>query len=295
MGLTMLPAKQKQSPDKRCVACDLKQLSEAVWSRHPAVNVSLKQLDLAVRQSGSHAAYPWTANSSQADAHEFLCWLVDILEQRYNAPPLVIEGIFKLRILSQWICQDCAEVHTSTPQDETGLSLQLKQPADAKQLDQYIGAYFHDTVSDARCANLNCRSKRDRTRLRTIGAAPRVLFVQLQRFESHYDARTRQFRTNKISKDVRFSQELDLSAYAHDTSLQRQKALKYRLSSVISHAGTLRSGHYITYAEGPKGILRKFDDEYVSSSDPAEMMRSQGSFVPYILTYTSCEPTMAKL
>lgn len=262
----------------------------------PAViNIRLKELDLAVRQTGPQSVYPWTGNSSQADAHEFLCWMVDTLEQRHNVPKLVIEGLFKLRVLSQWICEDCSEVHTSNPQDETGLSLQLKSPAGAKNILDYVGAYFSDTVSDARCENLNCRSKRDRRRTRTIGAAPRVLFVQLQRFESHYNAATRQFRTNKIDKDVRFPQELDLSAFAHEQSLKRQKAFTYKLSSVVAHSGTLRFGHYVAFAEGPTGAVRKFDDEFASASSMAEMLRPQGSFVPYILTYVSTEPSVAKL
>jgi len=183
-------------------------------------------------------------------------------------------------------------VHTSTPQDETGLSLSIKSAAAAaaaEPLSAHIARYFADEVSDARCANPACQSLRTRPRHRTVAAAPEVLFVQLQRFESTYSATTRAFKTSKITRHVPVPETLDLSAHAADAARREIGTWRYRLGGVVAHAGTLRFGHYISYAVGPDGRVAKFDDDTVSASSVKEMLRPEGSFTPYILTYLACE------
>jgi len=109
--------------------------------------------------------------------------------------------------------------------------------------------------------------------------------VQLQRFESTYNRATRNFKTSKISKHVPIPATLDLSAHAADAARRKPGTWKYRLSSVVAHSGTLRFGHYVSYAMGPDGSVAKFDDDSVSVSTLQGMMRPEGSFTPYILTY----------
>jgi len=68
--------------EARCLICDFARLVTAVWAKSGTLNQSLRAVDLAIRQAGPATAYPWTANMSQADAHEFMSWLVDRFEHK---------------------------------------------------------------------------------------------------------------------------------------------------------------------------------------------------------------------
>lgn len=90
---------------------------------------------------------------------------------------------------------------------------------------------------------------------------------------------------------------LDLSPFAADAERRKRSGgggggegagWRYRLSSVVAHAGTLKFGHYVAFAAGPDGRVGKFDDDSVGPSSLKEMMRPEGSFTPYILTYLAC-------
>ena len=173
--------------------------------------------------------------------------------------------------------------------DETGISVSLRK--DKGTLRDYIRAYFHDTVEDARCDNPLCQSKSNRTRTRTINAAPACLFVQLARFEQHYDRRTGKFRASKDSRPVAYERELDLGEFA----VVKGQRLRYRLSSVVAHAGSLHGGHYIAYAEkeGEKGGCMEFNDDAVREVQGGKLLNPGGGFTPYILTYVACDDTAA--
>jgi len=199
--------------------------------------------------------------------------------------------MFKLRVLSEWTCQGCQQVHTAQPQDETGLQLQITSPAGPNTtIQSFVEAYFSDVVIDAECER--CKSRSNRRRVRTINAPPEVLFIQLQRFERDYNISTGRFTTSKITKDVPFGQWLDLSRFAQSQTFRHPGSLRYKLSSVVAHQGTLNNGHYIAFGQGPQGVL-KYNDSRVTKSSLSEMLHPSNDFTPYILTYTICESTTA--
>lgn len=195
--------------------------------------------------------------------------------------------MFKLCINSEWTCRDCKYVQKADAVDETGLSIQIQDPSGGK-LQDYIRQYLHDRVDGARCES--CGSVGNRTRNRTIEAAPEVLFIHLQRFR-YGPGKHGHWVPKKEVKEVEFPQMLDLSAYGANEKLRGKDVLRYKLSSVVAHHGSLTSGHYIAYAEAPTTGVMEFNDDSARACDRSRMFRPSGGFTPYILTYVSDELT----
>ena len=134
----------------------------------------------------------------------------------------------------------------------------------------------------------------------------------------------------KISGPVPYEHVLDLGKYAaartdcddieghqgssSSSSSSSSMSLKYRLSSVVAHAGMLNDGHYTLIASRPgnkssnsKGssknsndsgsggnsgnsgnsstVVINLDDESVSRAQKRDLLDPPGGFTPYILTY----------
>ena len=112
----------------------------------------------------------------------------------------------------------------------------------------------------------------------------------------------------KISGPVPYEHVLDLGKYAArsdgdddddddgggDDNERRQRSsyppLKYRLSSVVAHAGMLNDGHYTLIASRPSinssgFVVVNLDDESVSRAQKRDLLDPPGGFTPYILTY----------
>lgn len=81
-ALTHQSVSKVHKVEARCLICDFDKLVTAVWTKSGTLNQSLRALDAAIKQAGPATAYPWTANISQADAHEFMSWLVDRFEHK---------------------------------------------------------------------------------------------------------------------------------------------------------------------------------------------------------------------
>ena len=125
----------------------------------------------------------------------------------------------------------------------------------------------------------------------------------------------------KISAPVPYEHELDLSQYlsrndddgnhkrdsaVDDIVSDHSRSLKYRLSSIVAHAGTLDDGHYTLYTRRPVAGATEFDrsnqasegsgtgnketvvnvdDELVARAHRDDLLDPPGGFTPYILTY----------
>ena len=121
----------------------------------------------------------------------------------------------------------------------------------------------------------------------------------------------------KISGPVPYEHILDLGCYAargddvgpvtsaneSDNHVQAS-SLRYRLSSIVAHAGMLNDGHYTLFASRPgnatqngdaderkkngsgdDSVVVNLDDETVSRARKCDLLDPPGGFTPYILTY----------
>lgn len=209
-----------------------------------------------------------------------------------NSSCKTLKSIFHLTTSGTWTCTTCQTTHTSPTASEPGLQLGIQiAPPSASDLHTHLAAYFSQHVPDMTCERPNCASKATRTRNIAITSFPRVLVIQLARFSQTYDPKRGKFTSRKCSRAVRYPLDLDLGEFAvqemrDDEFWASRDCLiaKYRLASVVAHAGSLDFGHYVAYAQGPAGVM-KLDDERVGRCSVDEMLCPEGGFTPYLLVY----------
>eukprot|EP00271_Cylindrocystis_brebissonii_P014547 TRINITY_DN35909_c0_g1_i1.p1 TRINITY_DN35909_c0_g1~~TRINITY_DN35909_c0_g1_i1.p1 ORF type:complete len:1142 (-),score=265.05 TRINITY_DN35909_c0_g1_i1:590-3913(-) len=130
------------------------------------------------------------------------------------------------------------------------------------------------------------RSKANKQYL--LSRLPPVLTVHLKRFKQ--DLRG---RLSKISDHVAFSEWLDLRPFMIDSMRDDYSLnLRYRLSGVVEHSGSLRGGHYVAHVRGsspPPGAAS------ASSAPSADSpVSAPSSDVWYYISDSSVQPTTWK-
>ncbi|VDM16442.1 unnamed protein product [Hydatigera taeniaeformis] len=106
---------------------------------------------------------------------------------------------------------------------------------------------------------------------------PEVLCLHLKRFRHDF------INTSKIYAPVNFPvQHLDLRKYRHSTC--RDKVCEYDLVGVVCHSGTVRFGHYYTYAlNSGDGEWYEFNDSSVQHVDSGTVAALTST--AYVLVY----------
>jgi ubiquitin carboxyl-terminal hydrolase 36/42 len=83
-----------------------------------------------------------------------------------------------------------------------------------------------------------CRTKVDAKKQYKITKAPPTIVLHLKRFN---------FQSRKISKEISFSEKLDLHKYMDG---QSSGGSKYKLIGLVEHLGSsLYSGHYVSFVQ----------------------------------------------
>ncbi|KAJ3347755.1 Ubiquitin carboxyl-terminal hydrolase 36 [Kappamyces sp. JEL0680] len=140
----------------------------------------------------------------------------------------------------------------------------------------------HDLIMDIsldikNCASIEqalfrCNGLRDAQKRFVFNLAPNVLMVQLKRFGMYGRF------GSKVTRHVKFAEELSLEPFLSEESLQRGGNYRYRLVGILMHAGnTCNSGHYYSYVRLSNGGY-KMDDEEVSKSSISHVL-SQSAYV----------------
>jgi hypothetical protein len=116
--------------------------------------------------------------------------------------------------------------------------------------------------------------------------APEVLFVRLSRF-------TAGKRLGKSNKRIAIPERLDITDHLEQEDRDAGATAQYQLDSVVSHAGTLNTGHYITHARlsgSDRGWCCMNDTNVTVSSFADAVNHSKKfrkwAFTPVILAYT---------
>ncbi|KAM3187013.1 hypothetical protein ACTXT7_003153 [Hymenolepis weldensis] len=113
-----------------------------------------------------------------------------------------------------------------------------------------------------------------------ITKLPEVLCLHLKRFRHD-------FNTSKVYTQVNFPLHgLSLKKYLHASC--KDKVWEYDLAGVVCHTGTVRFGHYFTYALNyGDGEWYEFNDSEVSHVDPDTI--SSLTSEAYLLVYRKCQ------
>ncbi|KAI9352015.1 hypothetical protein BDR26DRAFT_832456 [Obelidium mucronatum] len=221
----------------------------------------------------------------QEDSHEFLRYFIDSLQnnclvgleklEHRQKETTVIHQIFGGYLQSRILCSVCKEP-SCTVEPCLDISLEVKQAGSVeKALARFTKTETLNGDNRYRCSK--CKTLVDATKQMTILEAPKILVLQLKRFEFSG------FGGGKIGKMVVYPEKLDLGPFMFRT---KGKVL-YELYGVLVHAGSsCNSGHYYSYVKAPNGIWYSKNDSDVRQVSLKQVLDQQA----YILFYSSVPP-----
>ncbi|XP_065826973.1 ubiquitin carboxyl-terminal hydrolase 36-like isoform X2 [Oscarella lobularis] len=223
----------------------------------------------------------------QEDAHEFLRYLIDGMQKaclagfqsnldRASQETTAIHQIFGGYYRSQVICLQCRH-ESNTFEPLLDLSLNIKNCFTLKKaLERYIEPEILDDSNKYLCSK--CKQKRRAQKRLTIHHPPRVLTIQLKRFDFS------SMFGFKVSKDVKFEDALDLRPFMSQKNGPKEL---YHLNAVLVHSGySCNSGHYYSFVKSPAGFWYSMNDSHVRQVSQQTVFSQQA----YLLFYCHTKP-----
>lgn len=179
---------------------------------------------------------------------------------------------------TQTICSHQTCDHKGTPSHEPFLELGLNMPQHDKpcslsELIREIEEPVH--LGEAKCDK--CKRKNTLYSQLTLVRLPPVLILRLIRFHGQGEGLAK--KDNRVD----FDDTLDSRHIARHGSLGRQR---YKLNSVLNHAGTRLSGHNWAYCHSEQlGCWHNLNDELVTKINRADFRREKA----YMFVYHAVE------
>uniref|UniRef100_A0AAV2LF33 ubiquitinyl hydrolase 1 n=1 Tax=Knipowitschia caucasica TaxID=637954 RepID=A0AAV2LF33_KNICA len=216
---------------------------------------------------------------SQEDAHEFLRYTVDAMQKsclpgakldRQTQATTFIHQVFGGYLRSRVKCLNCKAV-SDTFDPFLDIPLEIKTALSvSKALEQFVKPEQLDGENAYKCTK--CKKMVTASKRFTIHRKPNVLTLSLKRFAN--------FTGGKITKDVKYSEYLDLRPYM---SQSQGEAQTYGLYAVLVHSGfSCHAGHYFCYVKASNGQWFQMNDSSVSVSDIRSVLNQQAYVLFYI-------------
>ena len=183
----------------------------------------------------------------------------------------ILEASHQLILNSSILCTACKHKSTKYGDTEGSLSVELRPRIPNGTLSEYVHNSMVSIVEDYRCEK--CNNKSEKERIRLISFSPDSLLIQLKRFDP---------LGRKDVHPVLFSTSINLNKYR--TSHNKVNSV-YELSSVVSHTGSVSSGHYTCHAKGSDNNWKLFDDSHVSSCSVKDVLQPSRAWTPYLFFY----------
>ena len=162
--------------------------------------------------------------------------------------------MFNFMVMNSKTCPKCLQVNTSF---ESTMMLKLDLPKNSmtEKLENLIKNYSKEEIldEDNKCTCPSCNEKITSTVKNTIMELPKILMINLKRFEVNNFG----FAGMKKQNLIIYPLELDLTDMMDDGN-----TYKYQLVSVNFHHGmTINHGHYISAVKLPNNEWHLFNDE----------------------------------
>lgn len=209
----------------------------------------------------------------------------------------ITHSTFAGELQSSIKCLNCESI-TSTIDPVMDLSLEINH-LKAKSNDQAINLYdcldlfTKDEKLDVMYTCQSCHTKSKAIKSLKIKKLPPVLSIQLKRFEHNLLSDT----SAKIQTPVVTPLFLDITKYTSDYDFAKYQDENphlsrsgtytdsnkiYELFTVVSHIGSVNTGHYIVIVKTGDGQWFKFDDSVVSLISQEEVMKTNAYLLFYI-------------
>ncbi|KAI9716548.1 MAG: hypothetical protein M1812_005279 [Candelaria pacifica] len=283
-----------------CLACALRDLCEVYWLENPPPAISQKTAIRKALERIDKLAHllRWYDEdrrpNQHQDAEEYFRWiLTTIADQLPPVASSTLSSLFIIHVDSTIKCrQRKCNHHSTTPDTQLNLQTNIPPPPtnkkQAPRLTDYITSSLHETITDLRCSS--CSNTATKPRIYTLTSAPPILILQQKRFSINPQNGT----TSKLTHRVTFSEWLDLTSHSPSSSTSPREQILYRLTSVVSHAGSLTHGHYKTVAKGPDHKWSEINDDFVRGKVGFKEVVEPGKWgkmdwTPYLLFYERVE------
>ncbi|SCV73513.1 BQ2448_7439 [Microbotryum intermedium] len=302
---------RQSAKDSVCIACEMDRLfSEVTRERFSSfLDIELMLIHVAhpmpcVAQYCTTSESPcgptqflhaiWQSSSdlsgyAQQDAHECL---ISALNHLHMSSPgsspstdctCVVHSTFAGQLRSQVTCGRCRTT-TSSTELFLDLSLDLQMSSAATSLNDCLERFTRSeqlAENAYKCATCG-DSEHAASKQLSIDRMPPVLCIQLKRFEHTHSSQ-------KLDKPVRYPLALDMQAFMStrlDTPLSRSSPridatsseVLYQLNSVVSHEGSLSTGHYTVLCRGDDDFWN-FDDEKIRRAPLSEVLNMPGAYL----------------
>ncbi|BFZ03663.1 hypothetical protein BsWGS_06702 [Bradybaena similaris] len=217
----------------------------------------------------------------QEDAHEFLRFVVDHLQQsclngetkldRFSKETTVINQIFGGYLRSQVTCLRC-HAKSDTFDPFMDLSLDIKGVSTVEEaLAKFVKPETLDNENAYKCPK--CKNKVRAQKRFSIEKAPNVLTLQLNRFDFHHHL------SGKINRFIKYPEKINLRSYM---SQRVGEPIMYHLYGVLVHSGhSSEHGHYYSFVKSPSKTWYCMNDSVVQQAGSNNVFSADA----YVLFY----------
>eukprot|EP00102_Acyrthosiphon_pisum_P018578 XP_016655788.1 PREDICTED: ubiquitin carboxyl-terminal hydrolase 36-like [Acyrthosiphon pisum] len=262
-----------------CMVCNTFKLSKKLTGSSFKASIITNRLSLICKHLSTYR---------QEDAHEFLRYLIESMEQcylsafgpaaksldNYSKETTPINQIFGGYMRTEVMCGKCGHIST-TFQHFQDLILDIRH---SDNVNDALDNYFKKEPLDESYLCEICQRQVAADKKFSIERAPNVLCIQLKRYSIGMDG----YSGNKNSKAIQINERLDLSSYQfdHHTFKIDVRPLRYHLVSMIIHYGSsLHCGHYTTLGLTPSGSYYCFNDSNVYRTNFKNYSTSNDSYI----------------
>ncbi|XP_016139615.1 ubiquitin carboxyl-terminal hydrolase 42 [Sinocyclocheilus grahami] len=256
-----------------CMMCTMQNHIIQVFANSGNVFKPISVLN-ELKRIGKHFRF-----GSQEDAHEFLRYTVDAMQKsclpgnkldRQTQATTFVHQIFGGYLRSRVKCLNCKAVSdTFDPYLDISLEIKTAQTL-SKAFEQFVKPEQLDGDNAYKCSK--CKKMVTASKRFTIHRSSNVLTISLKRFTN--------FNGGKITKDVRYTEYLDLRSFM---SQSHEEPQIYALYAVLVHSGfSCHAGHYYCYIKASNGQWFQMNDSSVSLSDLRTVLNQQAYLLFYI-------------
>lgn len=196
------------------------------------------------------------------DAGEFLMIILDCVHTqltKYNQSQLSsFEDICYVTQKNEVICDGCERISKS---NETFLYISFDLPKNNQPtsitncLDKWVSP---ETIEGYSCNT--CTQRQSATRTYSFHTLPSTLMIQIKRFQQN-----ERNQAEKLLNDVTYSEDLILTKWDGSKSIY----VKYELTGVVCHSGTLDGGHYVSHCKlAHTSTWYMFNDDHCVQETP---------------------------
>ncbi|XP_052427224.1 ubiquitin carboxyl-terminal hydrolase 42 isoform X1 [Carassius gibelio] len=256
-----------------CMMCTMQNHIIQVFANSGNVIKPINVLN-ELKRIGKHFRF-----GSQEDAHEFLRYTVDAMQKsclpgnkldRQTQATTFVHQIFGGYLRSRVKCLNCKAVSdTFDPFLDISLEIKTAQTL-SKAFEQFVKPEQLDGDNAYKCSK--CKKMVTASKRFTVHRSSNVLTISLKRFTN--------FSGGKITKDVRYTEYLDLRPFMSQSHGDPQI---YALYAVLVHSGfSCHAGHYYCYIKASNGQWYQMNDSSVSLSDIRTVLNQQAYLLFYI-------------